>query len=348
MEKINKARELEQYGIDAFVRDDERPDREFYLKPRFVQHVDSTALNTISHIIGTLIVEESPRILDLMASWDSHIPEKVRPGEVIGLGLNEEELRNNKILTDYVIHDLNEDPTLPFPDSHFDVVINSLSVDYMTRPIEVFKEVGRILVPGGLFLVIFSNRYFPPKAVKIWKEMSEEERILLVIDYFKKSGFFSEPEIFISRGKPRPRDDRYAHMDIPSDPVYAVNAERPGAKGGPRKRPRPVDPDLPDLPNMSRDELKNWVSHTKSCPYCGQRLSKWKVPLTPFTEWDTDFFYVCFNDLCPYFMRGWMAMLEQGNLGFSYRFRYNPVSGGIDPMPVPHPRAYRESIVEDE
>jgi len=136
-----------------------------------------------------------------MASWDSHIPDSIKPELLVGLGLNEEELRANPKLDQYIIQDINETPSLPFPDNFFDVVLNTASVDYLTRPFEVFSEVGRILRPGGLFLVIFSNRYFPPKVVRIWKELTEEERLLLVADYFSACGLFEEPSFFISRGK---------------------------------------------------------------------------------------------------------------------------------------------------
>jgi SAM-dependent methyltransferase len=142
----------------------------------------------VEKLIGTLVVEESPAILDLMAGWDSHIPGDLRAQEAVGLGLNENELRNNKVLSEAEIHDLNKDPRHPFPDNRFDAVINTVSVDYMTKPAEVFKEVWRVLKPGGLFLVIFSNRMFPEKAVKVWREAGEDERVLLVEDFFKEAG----------------------------------------------------------------------------------------------------------------------------------------------------------------
>ena len=90
--------------------------------------------------------------------------------------------QDRAVLDERVVRDLNADPRLPFADGSFDVVLNTVSVDYVTRPLELFREVGRVLRPGGLFLVIFSNRYFPEKAVRIWRESSEQERILIVED----------------------------------------------------------------------------------------------------------------------------------------------------------------------
>lgn len=331
---------------NAFSRLDSSDDRLFYATDRFVSHLDSLALATVERIIGTLIVEENPVVLDLMASWDSHIPRHVKPSKVVGLGLNRHELENNKMLSEIVLHDLNKVPMLPFPGSTFHVVINTVSVDYMTKPLPVFREVGRILQPGGLFLVIFSNRMFPEKAVKIWRESGEDERVLLVEDFFKAAGLFEKPSIFVSKGKPRPKEDKYAHMNIPGDPVYAVYADRKG--GSPSRKPRrAVKSDFGKC--LGKEELekrKRQVKHSLCCPHCGETMQKWAVPENPFVcTWDNDFLYICFNDACPYYVRGWDFMAKQGNSG-SYRFMYNPDKDTCNPIPVPTPRALRESIIE--
>ena len=211
---------------EAFSRIDESDDRIFYAKDRFVDHLDTLALATVEQIIGEVITQTHAVVLDLMAGWNSHIPDRLCPSKVVGLGLNENELKQNKDLSEYLIHDLNRDPRLPFPAQTFDAVINTVSIDYMTRPVEVFSEVARILKTGGQFVVIFSNRMFPQKAVKIWKESSEEKRVLLVEGFFRESGAFGETTVVASRGKPRPAEDKYAFLGIPSDPVYAVYAGR--------------------------------------------------------------------------------------------------------------------------
>lgn len=228
------------YAGDAFARRDESDDRLFYSTDRFIEHLDSRALSTVEELIGSLVVEKDPVILDLMAGWDSHLPAKLHPSRVVGLGLNENELRRNEALSEHVLHDLNDDPTLPFASEMFDVVLNTVSIDYMTKPLEVFQEVGRILKTGGLFLVIFSNRMFPQKVVKMWWRLKEEERILLVREMFNYSKLFEEPQVIISKGKPRPESDKYAHLGIPSDPVYGVYADKSGAAAAPRPRP-PAD-----------------------------------------------------------------------------------------------------------
>jgi SAM-dependent methyltransferase len=281
-----------------------------------------------------------------MAGWDSHIPSTVHPQRTVGLGLNRHELSRNKALTDRVCHDLNENPRLPFPDNTFDAVLNVVSVDYMTRPLEVFAEVGRILKPAGLFLVIFSNRMFEQKAVKIWRESGEQERVILVEEFFNQAGIFTKPQVFVSKGRPRPKDDKYAHLNIPSDPIYAVYAEKSG--GGMSKRPkRLTDSALPDLPDPEVLQLrKAAVKDTLQCPYCSEKLLKWEVPQNPFTQWDMGFMFLCFNDECPYLLRGWDAMYRQGNTGHSYRFAYIPGLDQCISVPVPNLRALKEGIIE--
>lgn len=212
---------LQLFADGDFVRDDETPDAEFYLTQEDLPSLDSLALVTIEDIYAELI-PKGARVLDLMAGTNSHIPDEVEPKSVVGLGLNKKELDANPALTDRVVHDLNANPKLPFQDKEFDVVVNALSVEYMTHPLEIFDEVTRIVKPAGRFIVVFSNRIFPPKTVSIWKRSSEEERQALVRGLFASSENFLLEGMSESKGKPRPADDPLYMMGIPSDPIYAV------------------------------------------------------------------------------------------------------------------------------
>jgi SAM-dependent methyltransferase len=320
----------------------------FYQKDRFVSHLDEKALDTVRRLIGALVVEDHPVVLDLMAGWDSHLPETLQPGKVVGLGLNSNELSKNKALDQEVIHDLNQDHHLPFDDNSFDVVINTVSVDYLVKPVEVFREVGRILKPGGLFLVIFSNRMFPPKAVRIWSEASEEERLLLVEDFFNKSGMFENRKVFASTNKPRPKDDKYYQPGLPSDPVYAVYAEKIAPLCADR-RERVINFTSGDeIDPQELERRKGLIKHNLSCPYCGEKLDKWQVPDSPFGQtWDNDHMYICFNDECGYYSRGWDVMARNGQRSCSYRLMYHPEKDCCLPIPVQNSRSLRESIIEE-
>jgi len=204
-----------------FARRDGQPDGRFYAKPRLVHHLDETAREMVADVYKRF-VKNGMDVLDLMSSWHSHLPDTVTPANVSGLGLNLTEMEQNDRLADFRVHDLNADPSLPYTDRRFDAVICSLSVEYLTDPLAVFREVARVLKPGGVFAVTFSNRWFPPKVIAVWEQIHEFERMGLVMEYFLRSGKFDNLGTHSMRGLPRPRNDKYAGEIILSDPVYAV------------------------------------------------------------------------------------------------------------------------------
>jgi len=196
---------------DFFRRVDESDDEDFYRWPRRVVHIDDDAIATVGEIYASLIAPGSI-ILDLMSSWRSHLPAQLRPAGVTGLGLNEEEMRDNPALTEVLVHNVNRESRLPFADRSFDAVVMTVSVQYLTRPLEVFADVGRVLRPGGPFIVTFSNRMFPTKAVALWQGANEEQRVAIVRSYFAQSGAFERIEVI----------DRSRQEGDPSDPIWAV------------------------------------------------------------------------------------------------------------------------------
>lgn len=204
-----------------FERPDEQPDTLFYEKPRMVNHLDSRARAVVTDIYRRL-VPENARVLDLMSSWNSHLPEDLSCAKVTGLGMNADELRANSRLTDAVTWDLNRSPALPFDDESRDAVICTASIEYLVSPFAVFDEAARILTKGGVFAVTFSNRWFPPKVTRIWREIHEFERMGLVSEYFLESGRYDNIGTCSMRGLARPADDRHYPAFPESDPVYAV------------------------------------------------------------------------------------------------------------------------------
>ena len=152
-----------------------------------------------------------------MSSWRSHWPQDYPKERLAGLGLNAVEMRENPDLDDYVVHDVNVDPRLPFDDGTFHAVVITVSIQYLVRPLEVFREVHRVLKPGGLFLVIFSNRMFPTKAVRRWTMSDDEGRMQLVESYFKYAGGFED----LQKMYVNPQKGYF------EDPVYVVMAQKP-------------------------------------------------------------------------------------------------------------------------
>ena len=213
------------FADDPFHREDDRNDGIFYEQPRLVSHVDTRTQASIA-VLYSRLLKPGMAVLDLMSSWQSHVPQDLELKSLVGLGLNEEELHHNPQLTEQILHDLNRDPALPFPDKQFDAVICNLSVEYLIRPWEVFAEAARVLKPGGLLVQTFSNRWFPPKVIQIWTELHEFERVGLVLEYFLRSRSFGNLKTFSSRGWPRPQTDRYYPQIRLSDPIYAVWGEK--------------------------------------------------------------------------------------------------------------------------
>ena len=153
---------------DMFERMDDSEDTLFYEFPRKVVHIDEPAIAAA----GKFMAETFPPhgvLFDLMSSWRSHLPSGFVKQRMIGLGLNAEEMADNPDLDEYVVHNINVDPKLPLPDNHFDGAVVTVSIQYMIRPLETFAEVRRVLKPGAPFIVFFSNRMFPTKAIRVWQ-----------------------------------------------------------------------------------------------------------------------------------------------------------------------------------
>ena len=191
-----------------FDRSDARDDAVFYGPPRLVQHIDDAAVAAVSAYYDEVGVDGD--VLDLMSSWVSHL--STPPRHLTVLGMNNAELRANTWAHERVVHDLNADPTLPFADAAFDTVVSTVSVDYLTRPVDVFREVARVLRPGGSFAITFSNRCFPTKAVRGWLESDDAGHVRIVRGYFAASGAFGEA---VAEERPSA-----------GDPVFAVSAAR--------------------------------------------------------------------------------------------------------------------------
>ncbi len=215
----------------SFEREDESPDGYFYAEPRLVTHIDDYAIAAVGEAYRRFLPPDG-EYLDLMSSWVSHFPADFAIGRLVGLGMNEVELARNPRLDERVVQDLNKEPRLPFEDARFDGVVICVSVQYLTRPVEVFAEIGRVLRPGAPLVVTFSNRCFPMKAVRLWQALDDEQHGQLVAAYAEDSGAFASARVFDL--SPRltffgvPEDDalrqRVAAGEVYTDPLYAVVA----------------------------------------------------------------------------------------------------------------------------
>lgn len=212
------------YSDFDFRRQDETEDVQFYSAPRLVTHIDDGAIGAIRkfyEVHFSQAPQDDYAVLDICSSWISHYPENLRAKRVAITGMVEEELAANKQATEYHVKDLNKDPGLPFGDGEFDFVTNVVSVDYLTRPREIFREMHRVMKPGGVAIMSFSNRCFPSKAISMWvADMGDGPgHCKIVGDYFRfgpEGGWENICSVDIS---PSPR----------SDPIWVVMAVKAGS-----------------------------------------------------------------------------------------------------------------------
>jgi SAM-dependent methyltransferase len=198
---------------EAYTREDESPDPRFYVMPRRVVHIDDGAIAALGRLYAD-VLPANGRLLDLMSSWRTHLPAGFQAREVVGLGLNAEEMADNPQLTRHVVHDVNRVARLPCGDAEFDGAMCAVSIQYVTEPVRLLGEVRRVLRPGAPFVISFSNRCFPTKAVAIWLSMADLQHVELVNAYFHTAGGWSDITT----------EDRSPAPD--SDPLFAVWARR--------------------------------------------------------------------------------------------------------------------------
>lgn len=194
-----------------FDRADTSGDDTFYASPRLVTHIDDRAIAAVGALYDELAV--SGTVLDLMGSWVSHFARG--PAHLTVLGMNADELAANRQASERVVHDLNADPRLPFDSDSFDAVVCSVSVDYLTQPVEVFTSVARVIRPNAPFVCTFSNRCFPTKAIRGWLQATDQEHCSIVAEYFRRASGWTDPVV----------EQRTTPLHV-GDPLFAVWAYR--------------------------------------------------------------------------------------------------------------------------
>ena len=199
----------------AFDRLDPEEDEFFYEPARLVCHIDNGAVAALTEFYR-ITLPVGGVLLDLMSSWVSHLPPEIAYSEIIGHGMNAEELAANPRFSRWFVQNLNRDPILPLSDDSTDAAMICVSIQYLQRPVEVLREVSRVLRPGGPLVVGFSNRCFWTKAVAIWRALDDAGHAKLVEQYLRHAGFV---EIESHRLAEWVEDE--------SDPMTAVVGRRP-------------------------------------------------------------------------------------------------------------------------
>ncbi len=199
---------------DAFRRFDEGPDEAFYCEPRFVNHLDEAAIGAVTDLYRRFF-PPGGAILDLMSSWVSHLPPEVAYTRVVGVGMNARELAENPFLDEWYVQNLNREPRLPLGDGEFDGAAICVSIQYLVRPVEVLREVARVLRPLAPLVITFSNRCFPTKAIACWRLFDDDGHLRLIGHYLNEAGNWCD----VASCNPCP-----PRQGPEGDPLYAVIA----------------------------------------------------------------------------------------------------------------------------
>lgn len=178
---------------ESFRRYDESDDALFYRQPRFVAHIEPVTIAAVTQLYRERL-PDGGAILDLMSSWISHLPPEMGFSRVAGLGMSREELAANEVLTERQVQNLNQNPTLPYGDGEFDAATICVSIQYLTNPVAVLRDLGRVLKPTAPLLITFSNRCFPTKAVLAWQALDDAGHLELVAQYLQTAGNWEQIE----------------------------------------------------------------------------------------------------------------------------------------------------------
>jgi SAM-dependent methyltransferase len=201
---------------------DPSDDSLFYAQPRFVQHLDGAFRQRLTDLYRQRIPSGAV-VLDLMSSWVSHLPEEGDYAEVIGHGLNRAELEANPRLDRHWIQNLNRDQILPLESASIDVALTVAGWQYLQFPEAVACELGRVLRPGGKWIIAFSNRMFFQKAPQVWAEASDKEHLQTVARVLVAQGW-PMPELIAEATR---AEGPLGWLGGHGDPFFAVIAPRP-------------------------------------------------------------------------------------------------------------------------
>lgn len=187
--------------------------------------VDQVSIEQLKQFY-TANIKDSQQVLDLLAGPDSYLPAQLNQLNVTGLALKESDLQANPVLNQYTIQDINKQPGLPFEDQQFDAVTCAFGIEYLIHPVAVFKEIARVLKPGGVFLIAFSDRFYEQKVIHLWDDLHTFERMGLVLEYFRQSGEFEQLHSESIRGLIRHEEDPFINKTVHSCPMFMLSGKR--------------------------------------------------------------------------------------------------------------------------
>jgi len=315
----------EMLGPAALQRASDLSDAEIFAPGR--SRLRPFELEVAQAIVGGLVVEAAPAVLELNVGADSVIPESLGASRRVGVGPSFGALQRNRWLDERITRDLSITHELPLADGSFDVVVSAFTVPYLQKAERVFAEAGRVLRPGGVLIVLFHDEADPELALPYWQQASSRERTILVEDYLGQSDHFERGRFFSHPVPP----------GVEATGVHVVYADK---RGGDPVAHRPAPQVL--LPvRYSTEEVEarsQRVSRSLECPHCGEAFSAVPVQQTAWSHWGSDQVFACLNDSCPYHLRSAGVLSAQGVHDRGYRVAYLPGASKVMALAAPRRR----------
>jgi SAM-dependent methyltransferase len=179
-----------QFGIVATEASDPASDP-FIGREATFDRIDDAAIAAVTDLYRQFL-PPGGAILDVMSGWVSHLPPEAPFRQVVGIGLDRDALAENPFLDEWRVQDLNANPFLPFAANEFDGATICAAVQYLARPVDVFREIARVLRPGAPLIVTFSNRCLATKAIACWCLHDDTGQLCLVARHFADAGNWAD------------------------------------------------------------------------------------------------------------------------------------------------------------
>jgi SAM-dependent methyltransferase len=298
--------------------------------------VGQDELQLLRAVYGRLLGEgDFSHVLDLLGGSDRFVSDGT-VGSLMGPAPSARRADAHRRLMLQVADDLNEQPLLPFEDDAFDAVLVTLDVGALRRPLEVFREVGRVLQPAGLVAVGFGQASYDEAHTRLWALAEDRERLMLAEAFieFAAAGFTAPTTFTFFQGEEglEWREGRTPLEDPDVPHVHLVFAYRDSVAPAHLARP-PFAPPA-SQPAKTKDDIRFDEAGRPCCPYCDVPMDRYAPPVTVFEiDYGVDELLVCFDDRCGYYRRSRRWMRSQGHAGFTYRFMFNPATGATGPLP---------------
>ncbi len=298
--------------------------------------VTEEELRLLRAALGRLLGQgEFAQVLDVLGGSDRFVPEGAVESVTVPGPVRRRADAHRRIMLQ-VADELDEQPLLPFEDEAFDAALVTLDVGALRRPLEVFREVGRVLRPAGLLAVSFGRARPGEAHTRLWADAGDAERLMLAEAYieFAAAGFTAPTAITVLEGEDGVEwlEGRGAPGDPDAPRAHVVFAYRDEVT--PAHRDHPPFPPPAQQPGKTKDDIRFDEAGRPRCPYCQAPMGRYSPPVTIFEiDYGVDELWVCFEDACEYHRRSRRWMRSQGHAGFTYRFMFNPATGATGPIP---------------